>query len=81
MTVITVHGRGFDPLTINWADFGSPTAESSEDTNFTYLTGTEMKIVAPAQPPTSGTLSVPLSVNTLAGQSPPVTVLYAGDGS
>lgn len=80
-SVITIYGRGFDPLTINWVDIGNSSAESSEDTNFTFVSGTEIKVVALPEPPTSGTLSLPLSVSTLAGQSAPVTVRYAGSGS
>jgi hypothetical protein len=77
-TVVTVAGAGFDPLTIDWADFGPPAVESSIGTNYVFLTGTEMQIVAPAQALTVGPLQVPFSVKTMAGQSAPVTFTYAG---
>jgi hypothetical protein len=77
-TVVTVDGAGFDPLTIDWADFGPPAVESSMATDYVFLTGTEMQIVAPPQALTVGPLRVPFSVKTMAGQSAPVTVTYAG---
>ena len=77
-TVITVRGAGFDSLTIDWADVGQPTLESSIDTDYVFLTGTEMQIVAPGQALTVGPSSIPFSVKTLAGQSPQDTVTYAG---
>jgi hypothetical protein len=77
-TVITVRGAGLDPLTIDWASFGNPALESSMDTGYVFLTGTEMQIAAPASPRTVGTADVPLTVKTLAGQSGPLSVEYAG---
>ncbi len=77
-TVITVRGAGFDPLTIDWADVGNPASASSMDTSYVFLTGTEMQIVAPSQALTVGPLRMPFSVKTLAGQSPPATMTYAG---
>jgi Pro-kumamolisin, activation domain/IPT/TIG domain len=77
-TVITARGKGLDPLTIDWADFGNPAAGSSMDTNFVFVTGTEMQISAPRQARTVGRSGVPFSVKTLAGQSAPVTASYAG---
>jgi Pro-kumamolisin, activation domain/IPT/TIG domain len=77
-TVITVRGGGFDPLGIDWADVGNPAAASSMDTSYVFLTGTEMQIVAPGQALTVGPLRMPFSVKTLAGQSAPGTITYAG---
>jgi hypothetical protein len=77
-TVLTVDGAGFDPLTIDWADFGDPNLESSVDTNYVFLTGTEMQIVAPAESLSVGPLDIPLRVKTYGGQSGPTTVTYAG---
>jgi hypothetical protein len=48
------------------------------DTSYVFLTGTEMQIVAPSQALTVGPLRMPFSVKTLAGQSPPATMTYAG---
>jgi Pro-kumamolisin, activation domain/IPT/TIG domain len=77
-TVVTVHGRGFDPLGIDWADFGNPAAENSMDTSYVFLTGTEMQLVAPSQTRTTGGYRVPFSVTTPGGQSRPVSAAYAG---
>jgi pro-kumamolisin-like protein/IPT/TIG domain-containing protein len=77
-TVITVRGTGFDPLTIDWADVGPPGLGSSIDTDYVFLTGTQMQIVAPAQALTTGPSSFPFSVKTPAGQSAPRTISYAG---
>jgi hypothetical protein len=48
------------------------------DTDYVFLTGTEMQIVAPGSAVTVDPLSVAFSVKTLAGQSAPDTVTYAG---
>ncbi len=49
----------------------TPAEESSMDTGYVFLTGTEMQIAAPGQALTIGPLGVPFSVKTLAGQSAP----------
>jgi hypothetical protein len=77
-TVVTVRGRGLDPLTIDWADVGDPAQEFSMDTSFAFLTGTQMQLIVPAQAPTVDRFRTPLSVKTLAGQSGHVTLTYAG---
>jgi hypothetical protein len=77
-TLITVTGKGFNPMTIEWADLGPPALESSIDTDYAYLTGTEMQIAAPAEPLSLEPVVVPFSVRSLAGQSPQSSVTYAG---
>jgi len=77
-TLITVTGKGFNPLTIEWADFGPPGLYSSVDTDFAYLTGTEMQIAAPAEPLGIEPAGVTFSIRTLAGQSAESSVTYAG---
>jgi hypothetical protein len=77
-TLITVTGKGFNPLTIEWADFGPPALESSMDTDFAYLSGTQMQIAAPGEPLSIEPVAVPLSVRSLAGQSAKSSVTYAG---
>jgi hypothetical protein len=77
-TVITVRGRGLDPLTLNWADFGSPASEDSQATGYVFVTGTELQISSPPENPTTSPLKVPFSINSLAGQSRSITVTYAG---
>jgi hypothetical protein len=76
-SVLTARGAGFDPLDIDWADFGNPALESSMDVDYVYVTGTEMQIAAPPQAATSSPLIVPFSVKTLAGQSNALPVIYA----
>ena len=83
-TVVTITGTGFDPMTLNYTDFGDPTQAASVTLGPVFQSGTEIDIVAPE--PQSvlsggtgpGTLKVPLSVSTLAGQSNQVDVNYAG---
>ncbi len=77
-TVITVHGTGLDPLTIDWADFGDPALQFSQVTDFVFMTGTEMQVVAPGEPIAADLLAVPFSVKSLAGQSNERKVTYAG---
>ena len=77
-SVITVHGTGLNPQTILWADFGDPSSADSMDINYVYMTGTEMQIVAAGEPVTVDRATVPMSVRTLAGQSAPINVTYAG---
>ncbi|HUD35367.1 MAG TPA: IPT/TIG domain-containing protein [Streptosporangiaceae bacterium] len=77
-TLVTIHGKGLDPLTIDWADFGDPASEFSQDVSYLYLTGTELQLESPQESLTTGPLRLPLSIRTLAGQSKPVTVTYAG---
>ncbi len=78
-SVLTAHGIGFNPLDINWADFGPRCAPRvlEVDINYVYLTGTEIQILAPPEPATTTPFTVPFSVNTLAGQSNSVPVTYA----
>jgi Pro-kumamolisin, activation domain/Subtilase family/IPT/TIG domain len=77
-SVITIKGRGFNILTLDWVDFGDPTLASSQNFDETFETGTEIQIVAPAESLTTGPQTIPLSVKTLAGQSAPASVTYAG---
>jgi hypothetical protein len=77
-TLITIHGRGFNPLAIDWANFGPPDREGSIDTDYQFVSGTEIQIVAPAQATTVNPFTVPVSVRTLAGQSAQANATYAG---
>jgi hypothetical protein len=77
-TLITIHGSGFSPLAIDWANFGSPGHEASIDTDYEFVSGTEIQIVAPAQATTVDPFTIPVSVRTLAGQSAPANATYAG---
>ena len=76
--VITVRGRGLGLQTIDWGTLGPPDQEASQDTNFVFLTGTQMQIVPLPQNTTTDVLSLPFGVKTLGGSSKPVTALFAG---
>jgi hypothetical protein len=77
-TLITIHGRGFSPLAIEWVNFGNPAEASSIDTDYEFVSGTEIQIVAPAQPTTVEPFTIALSARTLAGQSANASATYAG---
>jgi hypothetical protein len=77
-TLVTVRGRGLNPLVLDWADFGDPARAASQDIDYAYLSGTEMQIKAPPRRRTVDRTRVRLSVKTLAGQSPAADALYAG---
>jgi hypothetical protein len=76
--VITIHGRGLNPLVLDWADFGPPGRAASQVVDYAYLSGTKMQVKAPAQRPTVARARIRLSVKTLAGQSPAARAVYAG---
>jgi hypothetical protein len=68
---------------MNWANFGNPAKDFSQNTSYTFLTGTEMQINAPAlflegETPTANPVGLPFSVRTQAGQAPSALVAYAG---
>ena len=48
------------------------------DTDFAYLSGTQMQIAAPGEPLSTEPVAVRFSVRSLAGQSPESSVTYAG---
>ena len=77
-TVITIHGRGLNPLVLDWADFGAPGRAASQVIDYAYLSGTRIQIKAPPSRRTVNRTRVRVSVKTLAGQSPAAHVTYAG---
>jgi hypothetical protein len=89
-TLVTIHGVGLDRFTFLYSDFGPASEESSihgGSAPYTqtppYISGTEIQIEAPAQVgtgevPSVAPESIPISVRTLAGYSPPASVEYAG---
>jgi hypothetical protein len=78
VTLVTVHGTGFDPLDIDWVDIGSASQWLSQVTTYNFVSGTLIQLVAPAEPLTVGPARIGLSVSTLAGNSPSVQATYAG---
>lgn len=77
-SVVTIRGKGFNTLSIDWVNFGPARLESSQDFSYVSVTGTQLQIIAPAQSLTTQPLTLPLSVRTLAGLSAPSKVTYAG---
>jgi hypothetical protein len=77
-TVITVHGAGFNNDSFEWTDFGPPSQAASQDLNIVYASGTELQVQGPAEPLTTDVLSVPFSVQSLAGLSNSVAAQFAG---
>jgi hypothetical protein len=87
-TLITVHGSGLNRFTLDYADFNESALEASmewESLNqeIAFISGTEIQITAPAlvesaESATTQPKSVPFTVRTLAGESAPASVEYAG---
>jgi hypothetical protein len=77
-SVITLHGRGLNPLVLDWADFGAPGRAASQVIDYAYLSGTKIQIKAPPSRRTVDRTRVRVSVKTLAGQSPAAHAIYAG---
>jgi large repetitive protein len=78
-TVITLKGRGFDYLAVDWADFGPPDQASSQDDAVLYETGTEIQIEDLGTATTTiNSETGPVSVQTEAALSASKPVIYAG---
>ena len=77
-TVVTVTGRGLDPLALEWGDFGNPHRYKSVVSSFLYATGNILQLKARHITTTAAIRQLPFSVRTLAGQSNAITARYAG---
>jgi hypothetical protein len=78
-SVVTIKGTGLNFAGLDWVDFGDPTKADSQDSDLVTVTGTEIQIAAPARATETVDLwKVPVSVQTLAGQSGSVDATYAG---
>jgi hypothetical protein len=87
-TLVTLHGSGLNRFTLDYAEFeGTGFEEVLElgtlDETVAFISGTEIQIDAPAlvesvREATVDPKSVPLVLRTLAGESAPVAVQYAG---
>jgi hypothetical protein len=78
-TVLTVKGTGFNWLTLDWFDFGDPAQFTSVLNDIQlYETGTELQIDVPSEDITTEAQKLPFVVRSLAGQSAPAAVIYAG---
>jgi hypothetical protein len=78
-SVVTITGTGLNLAGLEWVNFGAPSLADSQNINYVSVTGTQIQIVAPALPDLSfDTLTKPVTVQTIAGQSGSVNVTYAG---
>jgi hypothetical protein len=78
-TVVTIHGTGFNLATLDNLYVGDPTQQASQDFSLVTVTGTEIQFLPPFLPaPTTDTTQLPVSVKTIAGQSAPANITYAG---
>lgn len=69
-TTVTIKGKGFNTLSIEWVDFGPAGKGSSIDVNYLFVSGTKVRVIAGH----SRKGKMPVSVRSLAGQSAPVKV-------
>ena len=78
-SVITITGTGLNGAGLKWVNFGDPTSADSQNFDLVTVTGTTIQIVAPPfEAPTTGTATVPVTVQTIAGQTVTVEATYAG---
>ncbi len=87
-SLVTIHGTGLGRFTLDYAQFDDPelaAAIEAESLNedIAFISGTEIQIQAPAiaESAAEATLepqSVPFTVRTLAGESAPAPIEYAG---
>jgi hypothetical protein len=70
-SIITIHGTGFNLAGLENVAFGDATQEFSSATfNLVFVSGTEIDIFAPGIAETTDTTQVPITIQTLADQSP-----------
>lgn len=78
-TVITIHGSGFNLQTLTGIFFGPASQYSSEDPAYSYVSGTEIEVMAPPVAPTLNTKDVPVTIESLGGKSNSAQVAYGGN--
>jgi hypothetical protein len=78
-SLVTIKGTGLNLAGLKWVDFGAPGNADSQAFDLVTVTGTEIQIVAPPRDQaTVHALTVPVTVQTLAGQSGTLEATYAG---
>jgi pro-kumamolisin-like protein/IPT/TIG domain-containing protein/fibronectin type III domain protein len=77
-TIATIDGSGFDYLGFIDGVVGNPALNANADTSVLSYSPTEIQLVINGRDPTTNPVSAGLRVNTLAGQSAPFTIRYAG---
>ncbi len=77
--VVTIKGSGFNLAGLDWVDFGDPSQYASQDFNLVTVTGTEIQIAPPPlETLTVDPLTVPVTVQSLSGNSVSIDATYAG---
>ena len=79
-SLVVLHGTGFNVLTLNWIDFGPPSAAASEDPELLQLNAAGTKLEALSLPdpnPGPNGDTVLVSVATLAGSTAAKPFTYA----
>jgi biotin operon repressor len=78
---VTIHGRNFNVLTLEWVDFGPVTSTASQQVKFTYVSPTEISIVPPPAPASPGAAPEALpggvTVQSLSGTSNTAPFAYS----
>src|SRR5205085_1853413 len=78
-SVVTIKGTGLNLAGLQWVNFGDPSQADSQNINYVSVTGTQIQIVAPPLAAlTVDALTVPVTVQTIAGLSGSVNATYAG---
>jgi hypothetical protein len=78
-SLVTIEGTGLNLAGLKWVDFGDPTLAESQSFDLVKVTGTEIQIEAPERAKeTVSVLTVPVQIQTLAGESGSVNATYAG---
>src|SRR5262249_19756166 len=64
-TLVTITGKGFNPIGLQFIHFGDPNEQSTEDPFWVTVTGTQIQLVAPGLfPLTFGPAALPVTVTT-----------------
>jgi hypothetical protein len=80
-SVVTIKGTGLNLAGLDWVNFGPASNADSQASSLDLVsvTGTEIQIAAPPLADTTiGALTVPVTVQTIAGLSGSVNATYAG---
>ena len=78
-SLVTITGSGFDPLTLQYVNFGPSTKATSWDNDFLSITPTQIQILANGySEQTVEPVTTPVTAFTYGGLSNSVTTHYAG---
>jgi hypothetical protein len=79
-SVVTLTGTGFDPLALQWVNFGTAGPAVNQDPFIEYdsISSTQLTVDVIPHALTNAPKRVPVTVESLAGRSAPATAVYAG---